>query len=193
MSPRARPCSLSNQRKSDHRGNDHAPAPDVQPQCNAGGRHPAAHLLLAGSQGRNPSAKRCWKRLPMAIPRFFLGTDSAPACPRHQGKLPAVVPAYSSAHAGIELYAQAFAAGRTTGEPARLCQRAWRGFLRTAAQRQHEITLARKAVDRARLPMGVRRGELVPCRPARQIAMALLQDTAARRLTPTTKRTAASQ
>ena len=89
----------------------HAAASAAQPQCHFRRRHQAAFLLPAGTEAR--------ARPPGALeaatggnPRFFLGTDSAPH-ERATKENACGCAGMFTAHAAIELYAEAFeAAGR---------------------------------------------------------------------------------
>ena len=53
-------------------------SPDPQPQPHPRRRHPAALLLPAGRQAREPPPRAASRPRPRGDPRFFLGTDSAP-------------------------------------------------------------------------------------------------------------------
>ena len=69
----------------------------------------AAPLLPAGAEDRGATAPPCSRRSPAADPRFFLGTDSAPHARRAKEAACGCAGIFS-AHAGIELYAEAFEA-----------------------------------------------------------------------------------
>ena len=88
-------------------GDHHRPSPAVQPQRYAGRRYPAPPLLPADSQAQHPPAGSCRRRRPPVIPRFFLGTDSAPHSTGAKETRCGCAGVYT-AHAAIEFYAEVF-------------------------------------------------------------------------------------
>ena len=75
-------------------------------------RHPPALLLPADPQARGGPRRRCSQAATSGDPRFFLGTDSAPH-ERATKESACGCAGMFTAHAAIELYAEAFeAAGR---------------------------------------------------------------------------------
>ena len=101
------------------------------------GRHPPASLLPAGAQDRAAPRARCWRRSPSGNPRFFLGTDSAPHA-RHTKEAACGCAGIFSAHAGIELYAEAFEAAGALDKLEGFAACTRRGLLRPAAQRGND-------------------------------------------------------
>jgi len=108
------------------------------------GWHSAPLLLPAGAQARKRTARRWCRRPPAAASKFFLGTDSAPH-PAHLKEHATGCAGCYTAHAAMELYAQAFDAAAALGQAGRLCQLLWRRFLRPAAQHRHASRLRREA------------------------------------------------
>ena len=81
-------------------------------------------------------------------PKFFLGTDSAPH-PAHLKEHASGCAGCYTAHAAIELYAEAFDNAERAGQAGRLRELPRRRLLRFAAQHGHHHTAARE-LDRAR-------------------------------------------
>jgi dihydroorotase len=95
-------------RRQCRRHADRAP-PAAQPQRDLRRRHSPASLLPAGAEARDPSGGAGGGgdfRQPEVLPRHRLGA----ARPEHQGSACGCAGCYT-AHAGIELYAEAFDAG----------------------------------------------------------------------------------
>ena len=92
-----------------HRGHDHRASPAAQPQRDLPGRHPAAPLLPAGAQARERTAGRwCAPRPPATRSSFSAPTARRMrATPRRRA---CGCAGLYTAHAGIELYAEAFEA-----------------------------------------------------------------------------------
>ena len=86
----------------------HGAPPAAQPQRHVRRRHPAASLLPAAAQARNAPARAAPGR-DRRRRKFFLGTDSAPHARRNKETACGHAGIYS-AHAAIELYAEAFEA-----------------------------------------------------------------------------------
>ena len=98
-------CRRARRRRRDH----HAAASAAQPQRAVRRRHPSASLLPAGAQDRAPTARRCSRRSPAAT----RASSSAPTARRtraHTKESACGCAGMFSAHAGIELYAEAFEA-----------------------------------------------------------------------------------
>ncbi len=76
-------------------------------------------------------------------PRFFLGTDSAPHA-RGTKEAACGCAGIYSAHAALELYAEAFEADRRAAPAGSLCQRVRSALLRPAAERASSITLEKR-------------------------------------------------
>ena len=99
-------------------------------------------------------------------PRFFLGTDSAPHA-QHTKENACGCAGMFSAHAGIELYAEAFEAVGKLDKLGGIRVRFRRGFLRPAAQfRRASASRRREWRPPASYPMGNsdKDGRLVPMR-----------------------------
>ena len=96
-------------------------------------------------------------------PRFFLGTDSAPHA-RHTKENACGCAGCYSAHAALELYAEAFDAAGALDRARRLREPLRRRFLRPAAQRRHGDARARVL---ARCPPSIRSATTPWCRCAR--------------------------
>ena len=104
-------------------------------------------------------------------PRFFLGTDSAPHA-RHAKEAACGCAGIFSAHAGIELYAEAFEAAGALGQLEGFAVRLRRGLLRPAAQRGTDHPRRRTPWEvPAHYPFGA--DELVPLRAGERIAWRL--------------------
>ena len=84
-----------------------------------------------------PDRRALLEAIASGDPRFFLGTDSAPHA-RHTKETACGCAGMFSAHAAIELYAEAFEAIGALRTPGRLCVRVRRGFLWLAAQRRKD-------------------------------------------------------
>ena len=170
-SPRARPSQFVRGAGPRRRRDHHAAAPAAQPQRAVRRRHPPAPLLPAGAEARDATAWRCWTPSTSGDPRFFLGTDSAPHA-RHAKETACGCAGIYSAHAGIELYAEAFEdAGALSGSrpsPSDFGAR----LLRPAAQRPDRITLVRGTLDVAGAAIPSAADELVPMRAGERIALA---------------------
>jgi dihydroorotase len=97
---------LRHHRACDDRRDHHGPSPAVQPQCPARRRRASALLLPAGAEARDrpPGAAACGH---LRQPKFFLGTDSAPHERSRKETACGCAGSYT-AHAAIELYAEAF-------------------------------------------------------------------------------------
>ena len=160
------------------RRDDHRASPAAQPQRAVRRRRAAASLLPAGRQARGAPRRRSSRRRRAATRKFFLGTDSAPHA-RHTKETSCGCAGIYTAHAGIELYAEAFdAAGRARqlddfAEPLR------GGLLRPAVQPGEDH--ARRGT-RARCRRSCRSAPTRWCRfgPARTLCVADRVSRAAR-------------
>ena len=86
---------------------DYRSSPAAQSQRALRRRAASPPLLPAGAEARAAPGRCCWRRRRAARRAFFLGTDSAPH-PRHAKESTCGCAGLYTAHAGIELYAEAF-------------------------------------------------------------------------------------
>ena len=167
-SRRAKPRQFVAAAPAQRRRDDHAAAPAVVAQRALRRRRAAALLLPADPEARSASRRRSSTRRRRAIPKFFLGTDSAPHA-RH---------AKESACGGAGCYSAPLALaalcrsvrGRRRARPARRLREPSGADFYGLPRNADTVTLERASLDGAGRVSVRRRHASCRCAPARRCA-----------------------